>query len=51
LAPSISLIPLFSVTVPLYEPARSIRDNLPIMLSTFMFFILLCLEMLIWKTA
>jgi hypothetical protein len=28
-APSLSLIPLFSVTVPLSEPARSIKDNFP----------------------
>jgi len=28
-APSLSLIPLFSVTVPLSEPARSISDSLP----------------------
>jgi hypothetical protein len=29
LAPSISLIPLFSVTVPLSDPAKSINDNFP----------------------
>jgi hypothetical protein len=29
LAPSLNLIPLFSVTVPLSDPARSIKDNLP----------------------
>jgi hypothetical protein len=28
-APSLSLIPLFSVTVPLSDPARSIKDNFP----------------------
>lgn len=28
-APSLSLIPLFSVTVPLSEPAKSIRESLP----------------------
>jgi hypothetical protein len=51
LAPSISLSPLFSVTVPLYDPARSIRDSLPVSVSTLMDFILDFLEMLIWKTA
>lgn len=30
LAPSSSLIPLFSVTVPLYEPAKSMSDNFPV---------------------
>jgi hypothetical protein len=29
LAPSLNLIPLFSVTVPLSEPAKSIKDSLP----------------------
>ena len=29
LAPSLSLIPLFSVTVPLSDPAKSMRDNFP----------------------
>ena len=29
LAPSLNLIPRFSVTVPLSDPARSIRDNFP----------------------
>lgn len=29
LAPSLSLMPLFSVTVPLSEPAKSIRDSFP----------------------
>lgn len=29
LAPSLNLIPLFSVTVPLSEPAKSINDSLP----------------------
>jgi hypothetical protein len=51
LAPSISLIPLFSVTVPLYDPARSIKDNLPIMFSTVVFLVLLTLFNIIWKTA
>jgi hypothetical protein len=38
LAPSMSLIPLFSVTVPLSEPARSTRESLPqrISYSTFL---------------
>jgi len=30
LAPSISLIPLFYVTVPLSDPAKSINESLPI---------------------
>jgi hypothetical protein len=29
LAPYISLMPRFYVTVPLYEPAKSINDNFP----------------------
>lgn len=29
LAPSLNLIPQFSVTVPLSEPAKSINDNFP----------------------
>jgi len=29
LAPYMSLIPRFSVTVPLSEPAKSIKDNFP----------------------
>lgn len=33
LAPSLNLIPLFSVTVPLSEPAKSINDNLLSMTS------------------
>lgn len=51
LAPSISLIPLFSVTVPLSEPARSINDNFPDSVSTLMALVRDRLEMLIWKTA
>ena len=51
LAPSLSLIPLFSVTVPLYDPARSIKDNLPIIFSTVVFLVLLTLFNIIWKTA
>ena len=37
LAPSLSLIPLFSVTVPLSLPAKSIKDNLPTKLSVSVF--------------
>lgn len=51
LAPYISLIPRFSVTVPLYEPAKSISDNFPVSVSTFIDFILDFLAILIWKTA
>jgi hypothetical protein len=51
LAPSMSLSPLFSVTVPLYEPARSIRESLPVSVSTLMDLILDFLDILIWKTA
>ena len=51
LAPSISLNPRFSVTVPLYEPARSINESLPITLSILIFLVLLVFEMLIWNTA
>ena len=51
LAPSISLIPLFSVTVPLYDPAKSINDNLPIIVSTVVFLVLETLFNIIWKTA
>lgn len=46
-APSMSLMPLFSVTVPLSEPAKSIKDSFPRMLSTLIFLVLLVLEMLI----
>ena len=47
LAPSMSLMPLFSVTVPLSEPARSINDNFPDKVSTLIFFILEIFETLI----
>ena len=40
LAPSISRIPLFSVTVPLSDPAKSINDNFPIIVSTVVFLVL-----------
>jgi hypothetical protein len=39
-APSISLIPLFPVTVPLSEPARSIRESFPHNTSYSVFLIL-----------
>jgi hypothetical protein len=39
-APSINLIPLFPVTVPLSEPAKSIKDSLPHNTSYSVFFIL-----------
>ena len=47
LAPSISLIPRFSVTVPLYEPAKSISDNFPVRVSTLMDLVLNLLAILI----
>jgi hypothetical protein len=37
LAPSLSLIPLFSVTVPLSEPARSISESFPQSISFSVF--------------
>jgi len=40
LAPSINLIPLFSVTVPLSDPARSTRESLAQKTSSSVFFIL-----------
>lgn len=51
LAPSISRIPLFSVTVPLSDPAKSINDNFPIIVSTVVFLVLEALFKMIWKTA
>jgi len=36
-APSLNLSPLFSVTVPLSEPAKSINDNFPEITSTLVF--------------
>lgn len=51
LAPYIRRIPLFSVTVPRSEPAKSIRDNFPSKVLTLMFLVRLVLAMLIWKTA
>jgi hypothetical protein len=39
LAPSLSLMPLFSVTVPLSEPARSIKESFPLEVSTSVFFV------------
>jgi hypothetical protein len=39
-APSINLIPLFPVTVPLSEPARSIKESLPHKTSYSVFLIL-----------
>ena len=50
-APSIKRIPLFYVTVPLSEPAKSIRESLPMIFYTLIFLVLLVLMMLIWKTA
>lgn len=46
-APSIRRIPLFYVTVPLSEPAKSISESFPIIFSTLIFFVLLVLIMLI----
>lgn len=40
LAPSINLIPLFSVTVPLSDPARSTKDSLAQNTSSSVFLIL-----------
>lgn len=51
LAPYINLIPLFSVTVPLSEPAKSIRDSFPVKVSTFIFLVRGVLITLIWNTA
>jgi hypothetical protein len=51
LAPSINLIPRFSVTVPLSEPAKSIRDNFPVKVYTLVFLVRGVLITLIWKTA
>jgi hypothetical protein len=39
LAPSINLNPLFSVTVPLSDPAKSISDSLPDKVSTLVFLV------------
>ena len=50
-APSLSLSPLFSVTVPLSLPARSMRLNFPFMDSISVFLVLLRYVTLIWKTA
>jgi hypothetical protein len=47
LAPYINLIPLFSVTVPLSDPAKSINDNFPVKVYTLVFLVFDCLEMLI----
>ena len=50
-APSISLIPLFPVTVPLSEPARSIKESLPHKTSYSVFFILSLTANYIWHIA
>lgn len=51
LAPSLNLIPLFSVTVPLSDPARSISDNFP-QRTSFSVFCNLSFEVsIIWKMA
>jgi hypothetical protein len=47
LAPSINLSPLFSVTVPLSEPAKSIRDSFPVKVYTLILRILDFLSILI----
>lgn len=39
-APSINLIPLFYVTVPLSEPAKSIKESFPVRVSTLIFRVL-----------
>ena len=39
-APSMSLIPLFSVTVPLSEPARSTNESFPHKTSSVVFLVL-----------
>lgn len=51
LAPSLNLNPLFSVTVPLSLPAKSIRLSFPVSVSISVFLILLLCVTLIWKTA
>lgn len=51
LAPSMSLMPLFSVAVPRSEPARSMSDNLPVSVSTVIVLVLGLLESSTWKTA
>ncbi len=47
LAPYTSLIPLFSVTVPLSDPARSIKESFPIKVSIVVFLVLDVLAILI----
>jgi hypothetical protein len=51
LAPYIRRKPLFSVTVPRSDPAKSIRDSLPMSVSTLVLLVLDTLLTLIWKTA
>ena len=50
-APSISLIPLFSVTVPLSEPARSTSESLPQRTSCSVFLVLSLEANYIWQIA
>ena len=50
-APSRSLIPRFSVTVPLSLPARSINESLPWSYSSSVFFILSFDSNIIWHIA
>lgn len=51
LAPSLSLIPLFSVTVPLSEPAKSIKLNFPCNYSSSVFLIRSLERSMIWHIA
>jgi hypothetical protein len=50
-APSLNLMPLFSVTVPLSEPARSISDNFPQRTYSSVFLVLSFTLSWIWKMA
>ena len=51
LAPSMSRMPLFSVTDPRSDPAKSISDNFPHSTSTSVDFVLSFDKTIIWKTA
>jgi len=51
LAPSLSRIPRFSVTVPLSEPAKSISDNLDSSTEKLVPFFLSRILVKIWKIA